>query len=284
MRMMKFTRRLFWMVAALGLAFASGSALAAVQPETGGIDFPKDISTWGHRIDWLIDITMYFTLVLFVIMCIWMLISYIWHDENHEAEYDHGDSKHHITVAIILSAVIFLIVDGNLWWNSVIDLDEEIWNFAKVEANEETVYIEVNARQWAWEARYAGTDGDFATPDDITTLNTIPVPVDTPVLIHLASPDVIHSLYLPNLRQKMDAVPGVLNPLWFQATETGDYDIGCAQHCGAHHYKMKGMLRVLPKADYAAWAKQASVNAVRAYDETDADAHWGWPWREDVNW
>ena len=105
-----------------------------------------------------------------------------------------------------LSAVIFLIVDGNLWWNSVVDLDEEIWNFGKVTANEDTVRIEVNARQWAWQARYAGADGEFATPDDVTTLNTIPVPVDTPILVHLASPDVIHSFYLPNLRQKMDAV------------------------------------------------------------------------------
>ena len=284
MRMMGLTRKLFWTVVALGLALASGSALAEVQPEAGGIDYPKDISTWGYRIDWLIDITMIFTVILFAIMCAWMFISYVWHDERNEAEYDHGDSKHHIIVALTLSAVIFLIVDGNLWWNSVVDLDEEIWNFGKVTANEDTVRIEVNARQWAWQARYAGADGEFATPDDVTTLNTIPVPVDTPILVHLASPDVIHSFYLPNLRQKMDAVPGVINPLWFQATETGDYDLACAQHCGTHHYKMKGMLRVLSRDDYAAWSKQASVNALRAYDENDTGAHWGWPWREDVNW
>ena len=147
---------------------------------------------------------MIFTVILFAIMCAWMFISYVWHDERNEAEYDHGDSKHHIMVALTLSAVIFLIVDGNLWWNSVVDLDEEIWNFGKVTANEDTVRIEVNARQWAWQARYAGADGEFATPDDVTTLNTIPVPVDTPILVHLSSPDVIHSFYLPNLRQKMD--------------------------------------------------------------------------------
>jgi len=63
------------------------------------------------------------------------------------------------------------------------------------------------------------------------------------VILELASADVIHSFYLPNLRLKQDAMPGMINRMWFQAKETGEFDIGCAQHCGTNHYKMKGSSR-----------------------------------------
>jgi cytochrome c oxidase subunit II len=67
--------------------------------------------------------------------------------------------------------------------------------------------------------------------------------------------------------------------LWFQSKITGDFDIGCAQHCGTNHYKMKAMLTVLPEDEFARWAAEASASGVRAYDANDKDAHWGWEWR-----
>ena len=88
------------------------------------------------------------------------------------------------------------------------DINKVFWNFDEVEQRPDAVRIEVNAHQWAWDARYAGPDGKFNTKDDIVTLNDIRVPVDTPVLLQLASTDVIHSFYLPNFRVKQDAVPG----------------------------------------------------------------------------
>src|SRR5262249_41388044 len=151
--------------------------------------------------------------------------------------------KHAITVALTISAIIFFVVDGNLFVNAMNDLSKAFWNFAEVEAMPNVLRIEVNAHQWAWDARYAGPDGRFSTKekpsdDDIVTLNDIRVPVDTPVLIQLSSTDVIHSFYLYNFRVKQDAMPGMINRLTFQAKEIGEYDIGCAQHCGTNHYKM----------------------------------------------
>ena len=102
-----------------------------------------------------------------------------------------------------------------------------------------SVRIEVNAHQWAWDVRYAGPTASSTPQDDIVTLNDIRVPVGAPVLFQLASTDVIHSFYLPELPRQADAVPGMINRMWFQAQETGDFDIGCAQHCGVNHYKMK---------------------------------------------
>ena len=69
--------------------------------------------------------------------------------------------------------------------------------------------------------RYAGPDGKFNTRDDIVTTNDMRVPVGVPVLLQLAASDVLHSFSLPNFRIKQDAVPGMINRLWFQAKETG---------------------------------------------------------------
>ena len=82
------------------------------------------------------------------------------------------------------------------------------------------------------------------------------------------------------MRIKTDAVPGTVSPLWFQAVETGEFDIACAEHCGAFHYKMKGKLTVLSEDDYEAWVNEMSHQSKLAYNPDDADAHWGWPWKE----
>jgi cytochrome c oxidase subunit 2 len=267
----------------LALAGAALGATGPVEPEKG-FGFPRDVSVDGWRIDWLIDVTMIFVALLFVIMCIWMIWAAIAHDEKHTAEYDHGTSSHSVTVALVLSSVIFFVVDGNLFYNSVVDLKEAFWNFSGAESQPDALRIEVQARQWAWEFRYAGPDGEFNSQDDIVTLNDMRVAVDTPVILQVAAIDVIHSLYLPNLRQKIDAVPGYVNPLWFEADETGAFDIACAQHCGVHHYKMKGTIHIVTREEFDAWAVEASENAKRAYDPDDTDAHWGWPWEALESW
>ena len=265
--------------AAIAISAFASPALAAVRPESG-IGLPRDVSLSGHRIDFLIKITSVFNLILFIIMCVWMVYACLKHNRHHPAEYDHGSSKHSVTVALAISAVIFFVVDGNLFFTTMRDLDNEFWNFDMVNANPQTVRLEINAHQWSWDTRYAGPDGKFNTEDDIVTWNDIKVPVDTPIYVQLTSTDVIHSFYLPNFRTKMDAVPGQVNRLWFQAKEPGEYDIGCAQHCGTHHYKMKALLTVLSANDFKSWQAQQSAIAQRGFDADDKVAHWGWDWKE----
>jgi cytochrome c oxidase subunit 2 len=80
---------------------------------------------------------------------------------------------------------------------------------------------------------------------------------------------------------KRDAVPGEITKLTFQARESGEFVISCAQHCGPNHYKMRGVLTVLPRERYQEWLAMAGALARAAYDPEDAEAHWGWEWRTD---
>lgn len=276
--MKQLVRRVSTIGLSMSAFLASAVAFADPIPEDGW-GLPRDVSRDGHRIDWLINVTNAFTILLFVIMCAWMAYAVLKHNKDHKAEYDHGDSKHHIAIAMGVSALIFFVVDGNLWFNSTVDVNTVYWNFAEGEKHPEAVRIEINAHQWAWDARYAGPDQKFNTADDVVTLNDIRVPKGVPILFQIASTDVIHSFYFPNMRVKQDAMPGMITRLWFVPTETGEFDIGCAQHCGIHHYKMKGQLTIMEPAEYKAWHDRMSGIALRSFDKDDKGAQWGWDWK-----
>jgi cytochrome c oxidase subunit 2 len=238
---------------------------------------PVDVSLDGHRGDWLFDVTTISVTILFLIMVGILLTAALTHREKgkHEVHYDHGIGRKHLMLTATISSIIFFGVDGVLLVSSYNSLHEAFWNFPASNTSE---HIEVMAQQWGWNVRYAGPDGKFNTPDDVLRFNEIAIPVNTPVEIKLKSKDVIHSFYLPNFRTKQDAVPGYVTRLWFQAVEKGTYEIGCAQHCGVNHYKMKGTLQILDPGEYRDWLKEAGADSARRFDANDVEAHWGWDW------
>jgi cytochrome c oxidase subunit 2 len=95
------------------------------------------------------------------------------------------------------------------------------------------------------------------------------------ILIDLKSQDVLHSFFLPNMRVKQDAVPGMKIPVWFKAKEVGKYDIVCAELCGWGHYKMKGRITVESRREYDRWlaslsAEQSSMKSPAPAPEEEA--------------
>ena len=108
-----------------------------------------------------------------------------------------------------------------------------------------------------WYMIYPGPDNELGTEDDLELENELYVPEDKLVQILLTSKDVIHSFFIPNLRQKQDAVPGrTIDTLKFQATEPGRYEIPCAELCGFGHAEMRGYLIVKTQEEYDAWVKE----------------------------
>jgi cytochrome c oxidase subunit 2 len=238
---------------------------------------PPDASLNGYRSDLLFSITTTMCAVLFLIMCAILIFACLAHRHGrHQAHYEHGVGRRALLLTAAISAVIFFGVDGVLLVDSYVDLDRAFWSFPSPAA--QPLYIEVYAQQWAWNIRYAGPDGRFNTPDDVVTLDDMHIPVDRPVVVRLRSKDVVHSFYLPNFRIKQDAIPGSETKIWFQAKTVGQYEVGCAQHCGASHYKMRGLVTVESATDFDAWLQARSREDARRYDAADSDAHWGWPW------
>ena len=238
---------------------------------------PFDASLNGYRNDTLFYVTTVMAAVLFAIMCGILLWACVMHRAGKsQVSYELGSSRKQLALTVLVTAGIFFGIDGTLLYDSYADLDQSLWKFPT--AAEHPLEIEVYAQQWAWNIRYAGSDGKFGTADDIVTLNELHVPIGRPVIVKLKSKDVVHSFYLPNFRVKQDAMPDVVTRLWFQAKTTGVFEIGCAQHCGASHYKMRGLLTVDDAATFERWLGAAQTDAQLRWDGDDAEAHWGWPW------
>jgi cytochrome c oxidase subunit 2 len=94
-------------------------------------------------------------------------------------------------------------------------------------------------------------------------VNDLHLPVNEDILVELKSMDVLHSFFLPNMRVKQDAVPGMRIPVWFRCTKEGPYDLVCAELCGWGHYKMKGRVTVESRAKYDEWL-------AKMYDQQEA--------------
>ena len=205
------------------------------------------VSTFGPDIDRLYYIILVITGIIFVLtefLLIYFLFKYRAR-AGHKAEYIEGSTKAEIiwtTVPAVIVVALGLMSAG-LW--------ADIKDPARIPAGSYELILE--ARQFEWEATYAGGDGVLETADDFTLLNQINVPVNRPVTVHLRAEDVIHSFFLPELRVKQDAVPGRSIKGWFEATQTGEYTIGCAELCGLSHYTMDGVLVVQSESEFSQW-------------------------------
>ncbi|MHC5212202.1 MAG: cytochrome c oxidase subunit II [Planctomycetota bacterium] len=239
-------------------------------------------STEGHRVDFLFWMITALISGSFVIVLI-LLIVPVMRDRaraGHKASYDHGSSLHDKRFTAIVSLIVFIVLDASVLWITMNDLREAVWNVP--ESEQGSFRVEVLAQQWSWNFRTPGTDGEFGTADDIVTINHLHVPEGRPVVFNLSSKDVIHSLFLPDMRIKRDANPGAINQVWFEAAEgmSGDYDILCAELCGYAHYQMHGTLTVVPPEAWDAWEQEASRIAVATWDENDEEAQWAWEFKE----
>ena len=99
--------------------------------------------------------------------------------------------------------------------------------------DEQPVVIRVIGEQFAWNVHYSGADGVFGSgrpelvsvpnplgldpddpmgQDDFVSVNQLHLPVDRPITLQLGTKDVIHSLFIPVMRVKQDAIPGQMIP------------------------------------------------------------------------
>lgn len=209
---------------------------------------PEDVSTFGQEIDSLFYLIYYITAATFILVTVLMVVFLVMYRqrEGRRATYSHGNTTLEIIWTIVPAAILIV-----LSFMSV-----STWAKVKRQAPETDFELQVTAKQFNWEIVYPGADRKFGTPDDVKFDNDLHVPVNKVVRIYLQSSDVIHSLFLPNLRLKQDAVPGRSILVWFEATKPGKYELPCAELCGFGHSGMKGWLFVDTPEEYQQWAAE----------------------------
>jgi len=211
--------------------------------------FPEGVSTYADRIDGIFMLILWITGAIFVLVEVTLVVFAFRyrHREGRRAEHVHGNWKvEAVWTAIPFVIVMFLAAISMEPWRDIRDP-------GRIPAG--AYMIEVTAKQFEWNALYAGADGRLGTEDDFQKRNQLFVPANRPVVVQLKSEDVIHSFFLPSMRVKQDAVPGMETPVWFEATSPGEYALGCAELCGLGHYRMRGTVTVLSAREFDAWER-----------------------------
>ena len=152
---------------------------------------------------------------------------------------------------------------------------------ARSQTDGEPLQIEVVGQQFIWNFRYAGADGRFGPTDteliddsignplgvdreqadgkDDIVAPRLVVPVNREIELVLKAKDVLHNFFVPELRIKMDTVPGLVGRLPMRPDKLGSYEIACSELCGLGHYRMRAYLEVVSEQEYEAWLdEQAS--------------------------
>ncbi len=230
---------------------------------------PPDVSVHGAGIDHLISVLHYFMAVLFVgwgLFFAYTLIRFR-KREGHAATYEPiaGSLSKYLEIAVAIFEVFVLL-----------GLSMPVWASYKNDppSEAEALRVRVTAQQFVWNFHYAGPDGEFgrvdislvkrlnplgrdfddpAGKDDVVSVGIFHFPVNKPVVAEVLSLDVIHSFNIPALRVKQDAIPGINVPVWFEAKETGRFELACAQLCGSGHYRMGAKVFIDTAEQYQAW-------------------------------
>jgi cytochrome c oxidase subunit II len=222
-------------------------------------------SNWGF-IDDTMALTFWITgagfvaVSLFVAYCLYRFR----HVEGRRAVYEPENKKVEAWLGGVTTvAVVVLLAPGLLVWGQFITVPQG------------ATEVEAVGVQWNWSFRLPGADGrlgssdaryvDATNPlgvspadpkgqdDRIVTNGELHLPLGKPVKMLLRSIDVLHDFYVPEIRAKMDLVPGIVTYFWFTPTKTGEFEILCAAYCGLGHPQMRGKLVVEQEPEYQAW-------------------------------
>ncbi len=210
---------------------------------------PENVSTVGGEIDRVIAVIGYVVgawLVGAELALFWFILRYR-RRPGSRARYVTGETLRAACWVLVPAALV-------LFCDLVVDyVGAHVWETVKQTAPPAELVVRARGEQFAWRFTQPGRDGRLDTDDDIETLNHLYVPANRVVHVELASRDVIHSLWLPHLRLKQDAVPGRRFTVWFEVTKPGDYPVACAELCGFGHTKMVGVLHAMTEDAYGEW-------------------------------
>jgi cytochrome c oxidase subunit 2 len=211
--------------------------------------FPEQASTAAPRVDALYSfiwwVTGFFTILIFVLIVTFALK---YRRRNKLAPGEVGTSY---TLELAYTIIPFVLVMLIFFWGARV-------YFFIYRPPADALNVHVIGRQWMWKIQHENGKRE---------INSLHLPMNQPVLLTIASQDVIHSFFIPAFRVKVDAVPGRYTKMWFTATKPGVYKLFCTEYCGTLHSAMIGTVTVMEPEEYQAWLTGAGAG-----DQAPADA------------
>ncbi len=224
--------------------------------EKGTLYLPPPSSTIAGDVDALFYFIFYASLVLFAIVMmatVYFIFKYRRQGEQKLTSGVAHNTKLEIAWTVIPAILVFIVF---------------VWGFRTylkmhVVPND-AIEIKATGQKWFW---------TFDYPNGANSINDLVVPVGQPVKLLLSSQDVIHSFFVPDFRVKMDVLPNRYTLTWFEATETGEFQIFCTEYCGKGHSEMLGKVKVMSEVDYNAWLEKSAIDIPEGMSLEEAGAN-----------
>ena len=198
--------------------------------------FPEQASSFARDVDalyfFLIAVSAFFALLVAVLVIVFAIKFHRRHPGEVGARIEGN-----LPIELVWSVIPTVIAMVMFGWGA------SVYYHVRRPPNE-AMHIYAVGKQWMWK---------FQHLEGQREINELHVPVGRPVKITVTSEDVIHSLYFPAFRTKIDAIPGRYQELWFEATRPGTYRMFCAEYCGTNHSGMIGSVIVMEPAAYQSW-------------------------------
>src|SRR5690348_5926043 len=156
-------------------------------------------------------------------------------EENKDGPPIHGNTRLEVVWTAVPAALIVALCT---------------YAYTVLRSNEDTkkneMTVNVTARQFAFEFSYQTAGKTVVSP-------VLYLPEGQPVVFKLRALDVIHSFFVPNFSEKIDAVPGITTTLRVTPTHLGTYPAECTELCGAGHSLMRAPVHVVTPQAFQTW-------------------------------
>lgn len=199
---------------------------------------PPQASDYAAQVDYLYYGLLGLSAVLIIVL-IGLVVVFGWRYQHDRKNVNRAAvprrAQKRIELAFILGLGALFV--GTFYWGAHLYM-------AIYGERDADITINVVGKQWMWKAQH---------PDGTREINTLHAPIGETIQIRLTSQDVVHSFYVPALRLKRDAVPGMYTTAYFKATKAGEYRLFCAEYCGLAHSRMRGRVVLMTPEDYQQW-------------------------------
>jgi cytochrome c oxidase subunit 2 len=78
------------------------------------------------------------------------------------------------------------------------------------------------------------------------------VPAGVPIHLRVTSADAVHALTFNGTDYSVKVLPGTISEAQLEFPQPGEYRMPCREFCGAGHYAMRSVLKVVPRAQFPA--------------------------------
>lgn len=202
--------------------------------------FPAPSSTTAKQVDDLFYFILMVSVVFFAIIVGVMILFLIKYRARPDQMVENSPS-HNNKLEITWTVIPGILVGVIFFWGFVGFLDMR-------QPPDDSYEIQVTAKKWSWSFTYPNGHVD----------NNLHVPEGRPIRLVMSSDDVIHSLYIPAFRLKMDLIPGRYTSTWFESDDPGEYTLFCAEYCGTQHSTMLAKVVVHPSGEFEKWLEEAA--------------------------